>query len=196
MNFTEEMTAIQVDWATVGTWVGAFSTAAAVIVALWSARRTERVKLVTSAGFWIAFNGDGTPPERYFVLKATNAGERPVHILSTGWCIGKRKSKKRYFTDKRSMTPAKIEYGETAQLKVNLEKSPEWMRQFAKQVVQDGSNKALKTLRAQIHTSVLHTENVVLRQSIPGGTEEGVIGKRWLGSETIGSWLRPTASRS
>lgn len=48
----------------------------------------------------------------------------------------------------------KLEHGEEAQFIVSFYESPNWMRDFAVNFVKDISDKSIKTLRAQIHTSV------------------------------------------
>ena len=155
-------------WVTVltaaGTWAAAIGTIAAVSVALLLALRSEKVRLKASVGCKLVIAGDGSQPTRCLLTRVTNVGERPVTILSTGWRIGRWKSE-RFCIHSPSTTSqwkfgAKIEHGETAQFMTDFEESPNWMSEFASGFVKDGSNKSLKTLRAQIHTSVGHTLDV------------------------------------
>ena len=148
-----------------GSWLAAVGTIVAVVVALLLARRSEKVQLKTSAGCRLVITSDGSQPTRCLLISVTNVGQRTVTITSTGWCIGRWKSKRFCIhspsTKSQWKFGAKIEYGETAQFMTDFEESPNWMSTFAKDFVKDGSDKSLKTLRAQIHTSVGHIENVV-----------------------------------
>ena len=51
------------------------------------------------------------------------------------------------------MRPTMIAHGETALLDINFDKLDYW-RSFTRDFIEDGSAKLLKTLRAEIYTSV------------------------------------------
>ena len=152
-----------------GSWIAAFGTIAAAGVALFLARRSEKVRLEVWAGTRVIIGGalvGGAPPTpiNCLAISVTNLGARPVTVHSTGWCIGKGKSRRRaiYFPSRSSPNQfgKAIDHGQTAQFVIDFEESPGWMRDFATEMVQDGSTRFLKTLRAQVHTSVGHTETV------------------------------------
>ena len=161
-------------FAAIGNWFAALGTITVVLIALWLSRRSEKVRLIASAGIMTELASDNGPKKRCFVLKATNVGQRAVTILATGWSIGKGKSKRAWVYEKPLMEPREIRDGETAQFVADLEESStkDWIRQLAKDIVQDGSKEPLKTLRAQIHTSVGHTENVVPDKSFLTGLKK------------------------
>ena len=69
----------------------------------------------------------------------------------------------RHWIHKTPMTPSTIEHGKTATLQVDFH-TQEARERFARELLQGGANRDLSTLRAQIHTSVGYTENVVPRK--------------------------------
>jgi len=69
-------------WVAAGTWLSSIGTIAAVIVALYLASLTERVRLRIQVGLRVMIVGDGSPPEDHLSIEVTNLGERPVTINS------------------------------------------------------------------------------------------------------------------
>lgn len=156
MSFDQTMQILN----TLGTWVAGIGTFAAAAIALWLARRVEKIKLDAHVGLRLITGGGIT--QEYLNISVTNHGERSVTIVSTGWRIGRGKNK-RFAIQLLSQSsphqyPKKIEYGETASFMVNFSESPGWMKDFSKRIILDQS---IKTLRAQIHTSISYTMDVV-----------------------------------
>ena len=151
-------------WVAVGTWFAGIATAAAVLVALYLANRVEKVKLKAYVGIRELFRGDGSPAEDHLVINVTNHGERRVNINSVGWAVGK--GKQRRFSIQSvagaysKQYPLKLEYGEDASFMVSFVLVPNWEREFATRFVRDLSDKNLRTVVAQIHTSVGQTIEV------------------------------------
>lgn len=147
-----------------GSWLAAIGTISAVVVALLLARRADSIKLSVAAGLRVIVGGGINHPKECLVISVTNLGERPVIIQSTGWRIGRGRNKRQaiYFPSKSSPSQfgKVIEHGQHAQFVTDFLESPNWMRDFADKMVQDGSEKWLKTLRALVVTSVGHTEIV------------------------------------
>ena len=85
MNFDEVMMLLNA----LGSWVAGAGSLAAVGVALWLARRVEKIKLDAWVGHRVLV-GAGTKAECLGIM-VTNLGERPVTINSIGWTIGLRK---------------------------------------------------------------------------------------------------------
>ena len=142
-----------------GTWVAGLGAIVAASVALWLARRVEKVKLKSYVGLRVIVGGYVS--QECLNFSVTNLGERSVTVISIGWRVGGRKNRKFAIQPLTGLSPdqcpKKIEYGEMASFMVNFSESPDWMKEFVKEFVSD---RPLKTLRAQIHTSVGHTENV------------------------------------
>ena len=149
--------------------MAAIGTISAVIVALVLARRADRVKVKVWAGRRVIAGGSMARPIECLVIDVTNLGDRPVIIQSTVWSIGSGKNRRQAIYLPSRMSPSQfgkeIGHGESAQFITSFEESPNWMRDFANEMVQDGSDKWLKTLRALVITSVGHTETVKPEQS-------------------------------
>ena len=148
----------------VGTWLSSIGTIAAVIVALYLARRTERVRLRIQVGLRVMIVGDGSPPEDHLSIEVTNLGERPVTINSVGWAIGKRKQRRFGFQTlsghHSDQYPAELQHGKTARFMVSFRATPQWMTDFARGFVKDLSDGSLRTLAALVNTSVGQTIEV------------------------------------
>ena len=57
---------------------------------------------------------------------------------------------------------------------ISLSESPDWYEYFAKFLVHEGYTYKVKTIRAQIHTSVGHMENVVPEKNLLDKLEETI----------------------
>jgi hypothetical protein len=150
-------------WVAVGTWLAGFATLAAVIVALRLAKQVENVKLKVHVGLRELVMGDGSPLQDHLSISVTNLGERAVTINSVGWAVGKGKHRRfalqtvagAYSTQ----YPVELTYGKEAHFMVSFLMVP-WSKDFATGFVRDLSDRNLKTLVAQIHTSVGQTVEV------------------------------------
>lgn len=169
--------------------MAAIGTVGVAGVALYLARRSERVRLEVWAGTRVIVGGalvGGAPttPINCLAISVTNLGARPVTIQSTGWRIGRGKSRRQaiYLPSNSSHQFGKmIEHGENAQFMTNFVESPDWMRDFAEKMVQDGSTKRLKTLRAFVVTSVGHIEIVKPEQPFLDEIKQILDGERAAG---------------
>ena len=139
-----------------GAWIAGAGSLTAAIIALWLARRSEKVKLNSYVGVRVMIGGDG-PTEKLLEIRTTNTGNRPVTIESVGWRIGSGRSAKvavQTFSNRLSdQCPKKIDHGETASFRIFFSDS-DWLNDFADNFVKDVSDNKLKTLRVQIYTSV------------------------------------------
>ena len=169
---------VMMDWTMqfltmLGTWLAGVGTLVAAGVALWLARRAEKVKLEVHVGVRALVFGGGRPIEECLAIHVTNLGERPVTIVSVGWCVGKGRNK-RFAMDPSASNecPKKLEYGETKIFTMSFAESPSWIREFSTGFVQIPTRKHIKTLRAQIHTSVSYTENVIPEENFLKKIEE------------------------
>ena len=147
----------------VGTWFAGLATLAAVILSLYFARRVEKVRLRIFVGSRLLIRGDGSPGEDHLCFDITNVGERPVTITTVGWVVGKRKNR-RYciqpiFEPGTQQCPVELTHGKNTKLMVSLTKAPSWVRDF-NAFLDDTSDQSLKTLRAQIFTSVGHISEI------------------------------------
>jgi hypothetical protein len=151
-------------WVAVGTWIAGLGTLSAVIVALYFSRRVEKVRLKVHVGLREVILGDGSPFQRHLGISVTNLGERPVTINSVGWAVGKRKQRRFALQPvsgpHTNQWPIELAHGKSANFMVSFLAIPNWPREFATGFVKDLSDKSLKTLVAQVHTSVGQTVEV------------------------------------
>jgi hypothetical protein len=151
-------------WVAVGTWVAGLATLAAAVVALHLARRAERVRLKVHVGLRELVYGDGSPAQEHLCFDVTNLADRAVTINSIGWAVGKGKTR-RYCLQPESGVhtsryPIDLSHGKNAKFMVSFIDTPSWVSDFARRFVEDLSDKNLRTLVAQIHTSVGTTVEV------------------------------------
>lgn len=157
-------------WVAIGTWVAGLGTFAAVVAALYLSIRVEKVRLKVHVGLREVILGDGSPFQKHLGISVTNLGERPVTINSVGWAIGKRK--RREFAlqpvsgPHTNQWPIELAHGKSANFMVSFLETPHWAREFATGFVKDLSDASLKTLVAQIHTSVGQTVEVRPEQGL------------------------------
>lgn len=120
----------------------------------------------------MTFGGD-SPQEELVTIVTTNVGERPATIDVIGWCIGKGKRKKQFIqmisNALSDQLPKKIVHGETASFRIFLSDSPDWFEKLAENFVDESYTHKIETLRAQIHTSVGHTEDVAPEKAFSTG---------------------------
>jgi hypothetical protein len=148
----------------IGQCAAAIGTFAAVIVALYLSRRVERVRLKVDVGLRVAIRGDGSPWQEHLGISVTNLGERPVTVNTIGWAVGK--GRQRRFAIQPVSGPNTVQYpielahGKSAHFMVSFMQIPDWLNVFASGFVKDLSDKSLRTLVAQVHTSVGQTVEV------------------------------------
>lgn len=151
-------------WVAIGTWIAGLATLAAVIVALRLAKQVEKVKLKVHVGLRELVMGDGSPFQEHLVISVTNLGERAVTINSAGWAVGKGKHRRFAFQTVAGVYsanyPVELTYGKEANFMISFLLAPNWLKDFATGFVRDLSDKNVKTLVAQIHTSVGQTIEV------------------------------------
>ena len=147
-------------WNVIGTWVAGIATLAAVLVALYLARKSEGIRLKVHVGLREVVEGDGTPPKEHLSFDVTNLGGRPVTINSIGWAIGRRKNR-RFAIQPTSGRftceyPKELTYGKQASFMVSFAHTLNWPENFMKGFVRESE---IKTLVGQVHTSVGTTIN-------------------------------------
>lgn len=74
--------------AAIGQVAGAAATFLAVVVSLYLARQSGRVRLSSVAGLRIVFMGDGSPAWDIIAIRIENLGDRTVRIANLGWRSG------------------------------------------------------------------------------------------------------------
>jgi len=151
MNFDQVIQIVN----TVGIWLAAFATVAAVGVSLYLSNRSERVKLRVGVGIQIMMEGRPLSNRgEHFCVHITNLGERDVVVTTIGWSIGKRKGKRycviRNWSAGSSNAPVRLSHGDSACFLISLEEV-DWINDFAEKFCKHHS---VKTLRCLIGASV------------------------------------------
>lgn len=139
-----------------GNWISAIVSFFAVLVALYLARRSERVKLKATVGNRVIVSGLHSTITKCLMISVTNVGSRTVYVKSFSISIG-RLWKKSSAIVKDTEGVRKIEYGETTALIISYEQYPNWQRELIQDLVKDES---LNTLYFSINTSVGYVKSV------------------------------------
>lgn len=147
-----------------GGWLAAAGTIAAVGVALYLARRGEKVRLKVKAIRAKSFEGMGGNVSDCFFLSATNVGPRTVTLKGWAWCVGQGESQLSLWS-KHHMQPRMIAYGETATFDVDLQDLDYW-KQIADGLVNHCKAKSLKKVRVEVYTTTGSTARVVPDQHV------------------------------
>jgi len=149
----------------VGTWVAGLGTFGAAGIALWLARRTEKVRMKCMVDLHVILYGDARPRERCVLFEVTNLGMLPIIVDTIKWSIGTGRDKKYgdhfiFGSALSASLPKRLEYGESADFRHSWkeEYTKIWMHDFAEMLGVTRSN--IKTLRARIHTTTGHVEVV------------------------------------
>ena len=165
MTFDEHMQVLGV----LGSWLAGLGSLAAVIVALWLARRGTRVRLHSTVGLRVMVGGEIVRQE-CLQISTTNLGERPVVIDTIVWRVGKRKNTRHaipFFSDGLSdRLPKRLEHGETATFRIFFPEPSIWVRDHFAGLVDRQAGRPGKSLRFEIHTSTGHRETVVPEQPV------------------------------
>jgi hypothetical protein len=160
----------------IGTWLSSIGTISAVFIALHLAKRVEAVRLDVKVGLMEVVIGDGSPFQKHVGITVTNLGERPVTVNSVGWAIGRGKKRRLALQPLNSpysaQYPIELSYGKSAAFLVSFDIMTDWKREFATGFVRDLSDKSLRTLVAQVHTSVGKTVEAHPRNDLLNALKE------------------------
>ena len=116
-------------WNAIGTWVAGIATLAAVLVSLWLANHSKRVRLKINLSMMVSFIGDGSPGQRFVGFTVANISERSVTISSICWQVGKKKEMRHAYQPlDDNQIPRQISYGESALFTVSLTRVPHWSK--------------------------------------------------------------------
>lgn len=142
-------------WNAIGTWVAGIATLAAVLVSLWLATHSNKIRLQIKLGMMVSYIGDGSPGQNFVGFTVSNVSERNVTISSICWQVGKKDKKRHAYqpiTD--GQIPRQISAGDSALFTISLTKKPHWPKEFANGFVEDFSDDNIKTLKGVVVTSI------------------------------------------
>lgn len=138
-------------------WLSAIGTIAAVIVALFLARRDQRIRLAGSANVYVLFERGDLKNPHYVALTITNVGTRTFMLTGISWRTGVIK-KHHFFilppaNDLSSRLPLKLADGDQAALYLPLEDS----REVSLPSIREFRPKHLRWLWNRSHRLIAHT---------------------------------------
>ena len=149
----------------IGAWVAGLGTLGAAGIALWLARRTEKIRMRCVVNLYVVLYGEKQPTKYCMGCEVTNLGILHIIVDAIGWSIGTGNNKK-YGTQNifrspySDSLPKRLEYGESANFRVlwKEEEMKIWMRNLVEMFDITFSN--IETLRARIYTTTGHVETV------------------------------------
>ena len=150
---------MSISWGSVADWVAGTGSFSAVIVALYLARSSNRVKLRVHIGhrIMIATGQKGDPPE-YLQIGVVNTGSRVSRVTNVGYKIGIRKKQFAIqVTGESSLSsplPIELRDGHEARWMIPLELPDNWIDRFCRDFLLPNWRTRLWSARVQIHTSV------------------------------------------
>jgi len=140
-------------------WLSAFGTIAAVIVALYLARIDKRVRLEVSAGIRLIVSpGVSGPHPEYLVIRIVNSGHREAQITNIGWKVGFFKKKLAVQTTIKDMLssdlPVRLKDGQEASYYIPLNERINWLKDFVHDFLPNRYRLRSRFIYATVHTSI------------------------------------------
>jgi hypothetical protein len=153
----------EIDWGSVADWVSGIGSLTAAIVALYLARRSERIRLKGYAGIRSLFF-PGVPTQEIFAVSATNVGTRSTVVNNIGMRVGRFQKKRRAVininpTQYSAGVPCSLADGQTANWHIPLDAQKTWIKDLCGAIVKTKDD--IRTLRFVVHTS--HGDDLVLK---------------------------------
>lgn len=137
-------------WNLAASWVAAFGTILASVVALYLARRGSRVRLQASLKM---VRDTAAPQTPMLALVIANHGERPVQIVEVHVSVGRRRARRAaLFKSVLRQLPKTLPHGEGATILLTDEEHS--IADFATTFVTDLSERSIRSLRVRVYPSV------------------------------------------
>ena len=142
----------------IGSWLAGIGTLCAALVALWLARRSEKIDLMVNVDERLMVGEGYSEHPRYLWIKIVNRGQINVIINSIGWRVGKKNKKyclqlldKSPYSNK---LPIELPYGHEATYLIPFFGEAEWLKNFSNDFIGNDIERKVKSLYLQISTSV------------------------------------------
>ncbi|WP_144900673.1 hypothetical protein [Luteimonas cucumeris] len=153
----------EINWGSVADWVSGIGALTAAIVALYLARRSERIRLKGHCGIMVLFFPGG-PKQDVFVVSATNVGTRSTIVNNIGMRVGRFKNKRQAViginaTLYSAGVPHALADGQTANWHIPLDAEKSWVKDLCGTIVKTKDD--VRTLRFVVHTT--HGEDLILK---------------------------------
>jgi hypothetical protein len=139
-------------------WLSAIGTIAAVFLSLYLARQDRKIFLKVSAGHRIIVgHGVEKPYPEYLSICVVNIGHRDAQIINIGWKAGiirKRYAIQTTINDGMSSDmPVRLRDGDEARYYIPLDKKPDWLEKFRKDMLHPFPRLQVLFLKVQAFTS-------------------------------------------
>lgn len=141
----------------IGSWLAGIGSLCAVVVALWLARRSEKIDLLINADERLMIGEGQVEHPRYLWIKIVNRGNRNVIINSIGWRLGGKNKKyciQLVNNAYSSSLPIELPFGHEATYLVPFFGETDWLNKFSNDFIGGQITEKLRTLYIQAHTSV------------------------------------------
>jgi hypothetical protein len=141
----------------IGSWLAGIGSLCAAIVALWLARRSEKIDLLINVDERLMIGEGQAEHPRYLWIKIVNRGNRNVIINSLGWRIGGKDKKyciQLINNPYSSKLPIELSFGHEATYLVPFFGEADWLNQFSNDFIGGHITTKLRKLYFQVHTSV------------------------------------------
>ena len=143
-----------VNWGSVAEWVSGIGALAAALVALYLARRSERIRVRAYCGFRIII-GTGVPKREVFCVSATNIGTRATIVNNIGMRVGR--IRRRYAVINMMPTaisagiPQQLVDGQSVSWHIPMDAERTWVKELCSSLVRSKSD--ARSLRFTVHTN-------------------------------------------
>jgi len=153
----------EINWGSLADWVSGIGALTAAVVALYLARRSERIRLKGYSGIRMLLF-PGVPTQEVFSVSATNVGTRSTIINNIGLRVGRFKNKRQAViginpTQYSAGVPHALADGQTASWHIPLDAQKTWLRDLCGTIVKTQDD--VRTLRFVVHTT--HGHDFVLK---------------------------------
>ena len=145
----------EINWGSLADWVSGLGALAAAIVALYLARRSERIRLRAHCNISTLFF-PGSHKQEVIAVSATNIGTRTTVINNIGMRVGPRRNRRHavigFNADRWSAgIPHTLADGQSANWYIELDPDRTWIKDLSKSMVKTAAD--VDSLRFVIHTS-------------------------------------------
>ena len=170
----------------IGNWLAGIGTLCAALVALWLARRSEKIDLMVNVDERLMVGEGYTEHPRYLCIKIVNRGQRNMIINSIGWRVGKKN--KKYClqlldnSPYSSKLPIELPYGYEATYLVSFFRKAEWLKNFSNDFIGNDIERKIKSLYLQVFTSVGKTIEIKVSENLKEALIEANETKKTMGS--------------
>lgn len=152
-------------------WFAAGGTFAAVVVSLYLARASQRVRLRVTAGLRLVLGlGQQQKPTEHLYINVVNVGSRVARVTNLGWCVGLlRRRQAVQIIDRNAMSsqlPIELADGQEATWIIPLVPEENWIDSFSQDLLLPYWRSRLWSAKLQVFTSLGRVFEAPLERSL------------------------------